>query len=226
MYSSNKSASAIQEQLESGSGKKLHLKINDNRSTMLSVKWEPDCTKVSLHRMFLQAPKNIMRDLAFYLRGDNLQMAPALKAYMNEKIQTLDYSHKIDLDSLETLGEVYDLQEIYNDINEEYFDGRLNLYICWFGKAKKRYRTRVTLGLYHDPMKLIKINRLLDKPRFPDYLIAFIIYHEMLHYVCPPTVDAKGVKHVHTKAFREQEKRFRYYAKAQQWMKEHREEYF
>ena len=226
MYSSNHSASAIQQQLESGSGKKLRLKINDNRSTMLSVKWEPDCTRVSLHRMFLQAPKNIMRDLAFYLRGDTLQMAPALKAYMNDKMQTLDYSHKVDLDSIETKGEVYDLQRICNAINEEYFDGSLNLYICWFGTAKKRYRTRITLGLYHDPLKLIKINRLLDKSRFPEYLIAFIIYHEMVHHICPATVDAKGVKHIHTRAFKEQEKRFRHYAKAQQWMKEHREEYF
>ena len=39
----------FQERLENSVGSKLRLKINDNRSTMLSVKWDPDCTKVSLH---------------------------------------------------------------------------------------------------------------------------------------------------------------------------------
>ena len=60
----------IHASLEKGSEAKVQLKINNNRSTMLSVRWEPDCTKVSLHQMFLNAPTNIMQDLACYVRQE------------------------------------------------------------------------------------------------------------------------------------------------------------
>ena len=98
IYAQRKLSNAltIQEQLKIGAGIKLRLKINDNRSTMLSVKWEPDCTKVSLHRMFLQAPQNVMQALACYLRGEHKKIAPSIKAYIEDNLQKLDYSHQID----------------------------------------------------------------------------------------------------------------------------------
>lgn len=208
----------FQEQLESSVGKKLHLKINDNRSTMLSVKWEPDCTKVSLHRMFLHAPQNIMQALGCYLKGKNKKLSPSVKAFIEDHLQKLDYSHELDLTKLQTKGRVYDLDQIYDHLNREYFDHSLGLYITWFGEKNKRSMRRITFGLYHDPLRLIKINRLLDNKHFPDYFVAYVIYHEMLHYVCPAFVDEKGLKHIHSKAFKAREKEFEYYDKSQQWI--------
>lgn len=210
----------FQEQLESDSGIKLQLKINDNRSTMLSVKWEPDCTKVSLHRMFLHAPQNVMQALACYLKGTHKKLAPSIKAYIESNLQRLDYSHELDLSKLETKGRIYDLEKIYHHLNRDYFNHPLGLYITWFGERKKRSGQRITFGLYHDPLRLIKVNRLLDNKHFPDYFVAYVIYHEMLHYVCPTYVDAKGQKHIHSKAFKEQEKKFEYYQQAQDWIRD------
>lgn len=208
----------FQEQLEDSVGAKLQLKINDNRSTMLSVKWEPDCTKVSLHRMFLQAPQNVMQALACYLKGEDKRLAPSIKAYIEYNLQRLDYSHELDLSKLQTKGHVYDLKKIYHDLNQEYFDQPLALHITWFGERGRKTCKRVTFGFYHDSLRLIKINRLLDNKDFPDYLVAYVIYHEMLHYVCPTYVDENGVKHIHSKAFKEQEKEFKYFKEAQKWI--------
>lgn len=216
----------LQEQLEDRVGTKLHLKINDNRSTMLSVKWEPDCTKVSLHRMFLEAPQNIMQALTCYLKGEHKILAPSIKAYIEDSLQKLDYSHELDLDKLHTAGQTYDLKAMYDAINQEYFDNSLNLHITWFGKTQNRNRTRITFGLYYDPLKLIKINRLLDQPRFPDYVVAYVIYHEMLHYVCPTYVDENGQKHIHSKIFKAREKKFKHFDLAEQWLKKHHHELF
>lgn len=216
----NKLALTFQEQLENSVGVKLRLKINDNRSTMLSVKWEPDCTKVSLHRMFLKAPQNVMQALACYLKGEHKQIAPSIKAYIEHSLQKLDYSHELDLSSLQTKGLVYDLSKIYCDLNREYFDQPLGLYITWFGERRKRTCKRVTFGLFHDPLRLIKVNRLLDNRHFPDYFVAYVIYHEMLHYVCPTYVDEKGQKHIHSKEFKEREKEFKYFKQAQQWIRD------
>lgn len=216
----------IQKQLENSSGLKLKLKINDNRSTMLSVKWEPDHAKVSLHRIFLNAPQNVMDALACYLKRQDKSIAPTVKAFIADRLRALDYSDQIDRKKLYSQGNVYNLQQIYNEINEEYFDGKLNLYITWFGKPNRRCRSKVTFGLYHDSLRLVKVNRLLDSPSFPHYLVAYVVYHEMLHHVCPPYYDANGMHRIHTKEFKEREEVFRYFDLAQEWIKKNKENFF
>jgi hypothetical protein len=216
----------LEQNLDNRSGKKLKLKINDNRSTMLSVRWEPDCTKVSLHRIFLEAPQNVMQALACYIHQEDKSIAPTVKAFIEDNLKKLDYSHLLDRKKLYSQGNVYNLQQMYNDINREYFDEELNLYITWFGKPSVRNRSRVTFGLYHDPLKLIKIHRLLDSPSFPEFLVNYVIYHEMLHNVCPAYVDEKGVNRIHSKEFKKREMEFEHYEQAQVWIKEHQERLF
>lgn len=211
----------LQDLLEYQIGNKLQLKINDNRSTMLSVRWEPDCTKVSLHRMFLSAPKNVMEELACYLRRDHNTIAPTVKAFIEDGLKKLDYSHMLDRNKLFTQGNIYNLKKIYQELNDEYFQTKLNLLITWFGKPQQKNRSRVTFGLYHDPLKLIKINRILDSPVFPDYVVSFVIYHEMVHHVCPSYVDCNGLNHIHSKEFKEREKQYRHFTLAQKWIREH-----
>lgn len=216
----------FQKELEESSGMKLQLKINDNRSTMLSVRWEPDCTRVSLHRMFLQAPQNVMQSLGCYLRREDKSLAPNIKSFIEENLHKLDYTHEIDRDKLYTEGNVYNLRKIYDELNDEYFDGRLKLFITWYGKPNQRNRSKVTFGLYYDPLKLIKINRLLDSPSFPDYVVKYVVYHEMLHYVCPSYVDEKGIQRVHSKEFKQLEEKFEHFQESQKWIKEHHKYFF
>lgn len=218
--------SLLQQKLERGSRKRIHLKINDNRSTMLSVRWEPTCTKVSLHRMFLDAPQNIMKELVCYVHRQQDQISPTIKAFIEDQLKCFDYSHELDLSKLYSKGNVYDLQKIYNDLNRKYFGNKLKLHITWFGRFSMRKRSRVTFGLYHDPLKLIKINRLLDSPSFPDYLVEYVIYHEMVHYVCPSYYDAQGVHRIHSREFKELEMQYQHYHLAQEWIKEHTEYLF
>lgn len=216
----------LQQNLENIVGKKFELKINDNRSTMLSVKWEPDCTRLSLHRMFLDAPRNIMEELACYLKRDNPHLSKNIKAFIEDNIQKLDYSHTLNPKQLYQQGNTYNLKRIYDNLNHEYFEGNLHLHITWFGKQLQRNRSRITFGLYHDPLKLIKIHRLLDSPIIPEYVLEYVIYHEMVHAKCPPYVDEKGVSQIHNKEFKEQEMQYRHFALAQKWIKDHQKNLF
>lgn len=216
----------FQKQLEASSGMRLKLKINDNRSTMLSVRWEPDYTRVSLHRIFLQAPQNVMESLACYLRQEDKNIAPRVRSFIEDNIKKLDYSHELNHSKLYTQGYVYNLQKVYDKVNKEYFDNRLKLFITWFGKPVQRKRARVTFGLYYDPLKLIKINRLLDSPSFPDFVVNYVVYHEMLHNVCPSYIDENGVHRIHSKEFKQREQQFRSYKLAQEWIQEHRRFFF
>ena len=224
--SDHKQTVTFHRQLEMSAGMKLNLKINDNRSTMLRVRWELGCTKVSLHRMFLHAPQNIMDELACYLNRAHKKLAPGIKAYIEAHVQKMDYTHELDLTRLETKGRIYDLEAIYHSLNYEYFDGTLQLHVTWFGDKWRRRRKRITFGLYNDPLRLIKIHRILDEKTVPDYVVSYVIYHEMVHNVCPAYVDENGFKHIHSRAFKEREKKFKYFVQAQKWIKEHQNELF
>jgi hypothetical protein len=205
-------------ELQSKSRKKLDLKINDNRSTMLSVAWEADRTKVSLHRMFLEAPRNIMEELATYINGKQKVIAPSIKAYIEETLNKIDCSYLLDPKKLTTQGNIYNLKEIYDDINKKYFNNSLKLHITWFGKYGRKNRSRVTFGLFHHHLKLIKIHRLLDCPTVPKYVIHYVVFHEMLHYLYPAVVDKKGVHHIHSKEFKREEAKYQQYALAHKWI--------
>lgn len=213
--------SVFKKKLERDCGKKLLLKINDNHTTMLSVRWESDCTRVSLHRMFLKAPKNVMNALACYIRREHHEIPLNVKGFIDESLQRLDYSHLVNRRYLCTQGSTYHLQTMYDTLNKEYFQGSVNLLITWFGRSEQRPRTRIALGLYHDALKLIKIHKIMDSPIFPSYVVEFIIFHEMLHHVCPAYYDKAGVHHIHSKEFKALEAQYRHYQLAEQWLKEH-----
>lgn len=209
----------LQEKIKIHSGNKLKLKINDNRSTMLSVRWEPDCTKVSLHRIFLQAPCNVMEELSCYLAKGPSQLPKTVKAFIDVSLKKLDYTHQLDHSKLYSQGNVYNLKEIFNEINTEYFEGKVKLNITWFGKPNQRCRSRVTVGLYEDSLKLIKISKLLDSSLFPHYFISYVVYHEMLHHVCPSYVDERGLRRIHSKEFKQREALHRHYNLSQDFVR-------
>lgn len=213
----------LHQKLEAYSGMKLKLRINDNRSTMVSVRREAGAASVSLHRMFLDAPRYITEALALYIRGDHKGVGPKVKSFIDINLRRFDYSHEVHPQSLITQGKVYNLQELYDEVNDQYFDGGLALSITWFGNPprRRRSRSRIVLGLYYEPLKLIKIHHRLDKPRVPRYVVTHTIYHEMLHFTCPGYVDLDGRRCVHNSAFKKQEKQFQEYHQAKEWVKKH-----
>ena len=207
-------------------GTNLQLKINDNRQTMLSVKWGSNLTKVSLHRMFLKAPKNVMQAVIAYIKREEKNLSKDAKVFIEERRAALDYSHLVDPERLVVDGDVYDVQKIYERLNKRYFKNRLNLQITWFGCHNQKNSSRCSLGLYYDSLKLIKIHRLLDNSQVPGYVIDFVVYHEMVHAVCPAYIDEKGVHRVHGDEFKELEEDFRFYKAATEWMKKYQMNFF
>jgi hypothetical protein len=128
--------------------------------------------------------------------------------------------------SLVTQGKLYDLKEIYTSLNNTYFNNTLDLKITWFGNANRSARRHRRLGVYCFEEKLIKIHRLLDSPDFPAYFIAWVVYHEMLHYVYPPLKAKRGRYSIHHCEFRKKEREFADYAVAKRWEKENRRLFF
>jgi hypothetical protein len=212
--------------LEKKVGKPIYFKINDNRSTMLSVRWRNEAIDLSMHRFFLNAPEPILQDLAAYLKRKS-KMTSLLKGFIDENYKKLDYSKKVIFRGVQTQGERYDLLQLYQSLNQEYFEGKLDLTITWFGFKMNTNRTRITLGLYDQTLKLIKIHRMMDSPQFPKEVVRFVVYHEMLHHIFRPTAVGKsGKRKIHTEEFVKREKEYPGYSEIQQWLKNYYKNHF
>ena len=67
--------------------------------------------------------------------------------------------------------------------------------------------SRTMLGHFDPAHNAIVISRIFDQPRVPALALDYVMYHEMLHLLHP--VDHAGVRRrVHTREFREAEKKF------------------
>jgi len=208
----------------------LELVINENRSTMLNLlQKRRGSARLSLHKMFLDAPENVVAAIAHYVRGtrkNRLEQNSVLRGYIQQNHSRFDAGRRLEGMKLVQVGRVYDLEPLYHALNHHYFDGNLVLKTTWFGKWGRRNRSRITFGLHCDHLRLIKIHRILDDPFFPEVFLSFILYHEMLHDVVPGFVDGRGRFCVHGKAFKERERLFEHYAEAIAWERENKKHFF
>ena len=110
-------------------------------------------------------------------------------------------------------GEIYDLDEIFENLNFWYFRGRLpKPVLTW--SARKTYRILAHHDSTHDT---IVVSRSLDARDVPRFVVEYIVYHEMLH-IHHPTVHHNGRRYNHTPAFRRDERRFPRYREAEDWI--------
>jgi len=110
-------------------------------------------------------------------------------------------------------GRVYNLDEIFTRLNYQYFGGALSTPVLGWSKR----HTKRILG-HHDAIHdTIVISRSLDKKSVPDYIVEYVMYHEMLHIKHPSQI-LNGRRIFHSPAFRAEEKQFACYEKAIKWL--------
>ncbi len=193
--------------------------LTDNRHTMLSIKRGGDVWTIRLHHMFTHAPPIVLRAVARYAERHCPEASRVLRAFIDandERVRKPDRSRPIQID---VEGKHHHLQEIFDDLNDRYFGGRITARITW-GQRSRRRRAResIKLGSYTVEDALIRIHPVLDARDVPHFFVAYIVFHEMLHEVHDmPLVDGRRV--YHTKAFRRDERRFEAYEAAIAWEK-------
>ena len=110
-------------------------------------------------------------------------------------------------------GSVYDLSEIFEVLNRDYFRGSvLKPVLTW--SARKTYRL---LGHHDSTHKTIVISRSLDSRDVPKYVVESVVFHEMLH-IHHPTQHRDGRRYNHTPQFRVDERKFVYFEEAERWI--------
>ncbi len=112
-------------------------------------------------------------------------------------------------------GSVYDLDEIFDAVNQQYFAGAIpRPALTW--SARKTYRI---LGHHDATHGHVAISRTLDSTSVPRYIVEYVVFHEMLH-IAHPTKYINGRRYNHTPAFRRDERKFAQYDAAEKWIEQ------
>jgi len=112
-------------------------------------------------------------------------------------------------------GVFYDLDEIFDDINERHFYSLMaKPRLAW-----SRERSRRLLGHFDPAHNAIVISRVFDQRRIPLYVVEYLMYHEMLHLRHPVRAGRSGRRIVHPPAFRADEELYPDYERALEFLK-------
>jgi hypothetical protein len=100
-------------------------------------------------------------------------------------------------------GQHYHLEEVFDRLNAQFFDGLMGRpQLGW-----SRQASRSMLGHFDPSHNAIIISRIFDRRDLAPLALEYVMFHEMLHLRYP--VDHAGSRRrVHTKEFREAEKKF------------------
>jgi hypothetical protein len=199
--------------LEKAARKPVKLTVTDNAASLISVKPVTGGLDVRLHRIFLQAGRDVLDEIGLFVKQRGGK-TPAIREFIR------DYRHQIPesrprRQTLQPHGQFFDLDAVFHKLNMEYFENRVTAAITW-GKSRKKRVVRRTLGSYSSQTNTISINPILDRRSTPRYVIEHVVHHEMLH--ADLGISAKnGRRGIHTKEFRYRERMFKDYDRAAAW---------
>lgn len=198
--------------------------LTENRSTMVSYGFTGGRLVVRLHRMFRHAVGRDIAALAAYISGRKGESNDAIDAFIERHRSEVGARAASTRRAVRrTRGDSHDLAQMLGRVRRRYFGGLGEVEITWGRAARKRpkrnSRTRSrALATYCYDDKTIRVNSVLDSPRVPDYVLEWVIYHELLHHVLP-VEESAGRRRYHTRRFKALERGFEKYEEAVAWEK-------
>lgn len=209
-----KGRAMIEKKLQALSPLPLRVVWHKNRATYLSIRKEKGGLCLRLHRLFLEASDEVIAALIRLCFKKDREAKIVIK-----KMAHLYFSqNKMVAKPLNGVGKVYDLYALSKKIQKIYFSPEVEPVIGW-GKDRSLSFRSMTFGSYDRQQNLIRIHPFLDDEKVPLYFVEFIIYHEMLHAVCPSQMSPSGRCLIHTREFREKERQFSQFKEAKEWEK-------
>lgn len=113
-------------------------------------------------------------------------------------------------------GRHHDLEPLFERLNREHFQGRIQALVRWSprpGALSTHRKVRTATGEHH----VITLGQIYDDPLVPVFAVEGVLFHEMLHAVHPPRKGAGSRRHVHHAEFRRAEQAFPGYAAWREW---------
>ena len=145
-----------------------------------------------------RAPRDLVQTYLDYARSDRTRdRIERMRSERVRRVRTLPQ------------GRHYDLSAMFEQLNREYFAGELRRpHIGWSTRTWRRQ-----FGCYDPGPNQIVLNRRMDRPEVPSFVVEYVLYHEMLH-VKHPTRRSGCTLLSHSPEFRKEEKRFAHFTLA------------
>ncbi len=116
-------------------------------------------------------------------------------------------------------GLYFDIKLIFMELNQRYFNEKVEAHIRWGQKRLVSKKRSIRLGSYQPKTKIITIHPCLDQALVPQICLERIVFHEMAHQIFPSRKDSSGRVLVHYREFNEFEKNYPYLKEADGWIK-------
>jgi len=224
---SNRFRDMLEEMGERYPGSNAHpprVRVNKRPSLGFSYSLEPGQLRVDISDILLErSPDEVLNAIV------ELVLLGAYKDAWSSEKRRLFERHKRRLESDEKVirelltrdrtirlrpsGNHHDLQARFDDVNQDYFGGKVPpLNLAWSSRVE---RTR--WGYTDREQRLIVVNRQLDRPGVPRFVVDYLLFHEMLHIMHRGLVTEFGQED-HYISFNKEEKRFRRYDEAEAWL--------
>jgi hypothetical protein len=188
-----------------------------------TIRLRGDTAHVRLSDVLRRAPRAVIEAAAALLLGRLYRRRPPaemLDLYRQfahahatrAQIMSLRQSRARKLE-LQPAGSHHDLHQMYHRLNEHYFERALPY--PRLGWSKRSWRAQ--LGCFDPALNQIVINRMLDRREVPQYVVAYVLYHEMLHQKHPVKFE-RCRRESHSPDFRREERQFSEYARAMKFL--------
>lgn len=204
-----RSPSELLRVLQNGGAPSVDLTLTRNRVSMATVSFPPGApVRLRLHEAYASAPEAVLAALAVYLRT---------RRRADWRV-VCDFARSITVASvprrlprLAATGTCWDLSAIGDEVNREFFSGRIAFRIGW-GRSRPVHRRgrrsrSIRYGSWDVATGTIRIHPLLDDAQVPREFVRYIVFHEMLHAAVPQE-RVNNRRYDHSPRFRALERGF------------------
>ncbi len=193
----------------------VDLVVTDNRRRMLSTRRTDERHRIRLHHMFVGCGAETLTAIVQLATGEE-RGREQLEAYIEENREAIRF--RPDDEELHRRGKHFDLGEMLDRARRHLDEGDLEEVRITWGREGRGSKS-IRFGSYDFDQKLIRVHPALDREWVPAFFVEFIVYHELLHAVCPP-VDGEERRRIHTSEFQKLERQFPRYEEAVEWESE------
>jgi hypothetical protein len=187
-----------------------------NLSALYRTRTYPNHKTCTIHEAFVGAPDQVIESLVYLQYRKSNQKLAMVKSYVNSQ-NFLQLSRMMaesgNANATTLQGTVYNLNRVFERVNMEFFHGRQEIpNLTWSQMA-----TRRKFGHYSPSNDTVMISISLDSIHIPEYVIEFVMYHELLHRKIGVKVSGTRA-YGHTSKFRKAERQFPRYLEAQEYL--------
>ena len=198
--------------------KSLEISVYPSRS-IFTFSNDRKTTSLKMHEALISMSDSAIRDFISLLSASQKQVVSKeirhqfVSGDAQEIKQYFERNHHPRTAINSPKGKYFNLDEIFNQVNQEYFAGKIGKPALHWSARPNKFR----MGSYNFQTDAIMINSALDRDRTPAEVIRYLMYHEMLHKTLGIQIK-NGRNHAHTAKFRKLERQFKEFEAAETYL--------